>query len=179
MISDCVEILKYKMRIFIDTEFTDLLEPILISIGMVADSGEEFYVEVSYPDAKCTIFVRQEVLPHLRHETNSFCEVTEIRLILQTWIESVRRNDETIFLCFDYQTDWDLFANAIQDVPVWVKPNLCGSDFNKLLLYEYFKKNPGEFKHHALHDARANKYAYRPRDVSMFLNLLAKEPGVN
>jgi hypothetical protein len=33
-------------NVFIDTEFTDFLDPQLISIGLVAQSGEEFYAEL-------------------------------------------------------------------------------------------------------------------------------------
>jgi hypothetical protein len=33
-------------KVFIDTEFTDFNDPHLISIGLVAESGEEFYAEV-------------------------------------------------------------------------------------------------------------------------------------
>lgn len=35
-------------NVFIDTEFTDFLDPQLISIGLVAESGEEFYAELPY-----------------------------------------------------------------------------------------------------------------------------------
>jgi len=31
------------LKIFIDTEFTNLIAPQLVSIGLVAESGEEFY----------------------------------------------------------------------------------------------------------------------------------------
>ena len=40
-------------KIFIDTEFTDFIDIHLISIGMVAQSGEEFYAEVPYPHGSC------------------------------------------------------------------------------------------------------------------------------
>jgi len=35
-------------KIFIDTEFTDFIDPQLISIGLVSEFGEEFYAEVPY-----------------------------------------------------------------------------------------------------------------------------------
>jgi len=34
------------LKVFIDTEFTDFLDPQLISIGLVAQSGEKFYAEL-------------------------------------------------------------------------------------------------------------------------------------
>ncbi|MDO8729475.1 MAG: 3'-5' exoribonuclease [bacterium] len=164
------------MNVFIDTEFTDLLDPILISIGMVADTGEEFYAEVPYPDNKCTAFVREAVIPYLGREPNAFCSLSEMPRRIQTWLEIIRRKDEDIIVCFDYTADWDLFSQVIQyRIPSWVKPRLCGSDFNELLLYEYFKKNPSEVQHHALSDARANRFAYRPRDSETLLAQLLKK----
>jgi hypothetical protein len=41
---------------------------------------------------------------------------------------------------------------------------LCPSDFNRLYFFDYFKRHPQEFQHHSLHDAKANMFAYRPRD---------------
>jgi hypothetical protein len=34
------------LKVFIDTEFTDFIDPYLISIGLVAATGDEFYAEV-------------------------------------------------------------------------------------------------------------------------------------
>lgn len=38
------------LKVFIDTEFTDFLDPRLISLGLAAESGEGSYGEVPYPD---------------------------------------------------------------------------------------------------------------------------------
>lgn len=163
------------MNVFIDTEFTDLMEPILISIGMVADTGEEFYAEVPYPDNKCTPFVREAVIPFLGRDPNAYCSLIEMPRRLQTWLEIVRITNEDVIICFDYSTDWDLFAQVIQyRIPLWVKKKLCPSDFNELLLYEYFQKNPEQ--HNAICDARANRYAYRPRDSAELISkMFAKD----
>lgn len=60
------------MRYFLDTEFNDNVDPVgLISIGIVADDGREFYaIHDKYskgsPDSKtCNDWVRINVLPHL------------------------------------------------------------------------------------------------------------------
>ena len=154
------------MNVFIDTEFTDLFEPILISIGMVSDTGEEFYAEVPYPDYKCSAFVREAVLPLLRIEPQAPFTLTEMPTAMLKWFDVLRRQSETIYLCFDYQTDWDLFIDIMQyDIPTWIKPNLCGSKFDERRIDEYFRNHPGETRHHSLYDARANKYAYRADDV--------------
>jgi hypothetical protein len=54
------------LNIFIDTRFTNLMAPMLISLGMVSDRGEELYIEVPIPNEKCTTFVLETVLPLLR-----------------------------------------------------------------------------------------------------------------
>ncbi len=55
------------MKIYLDTEFTSLENPKLISIGLIAGDGQEFYRELttgwSLPD--CTMFVLGWVLPWL------------------------------------------------------------------------------------------------------------------
>lgn len=50
------------LRVFLDTEFTDFFEPKLISLGLVAASGEECYVEVEFPISECSEFVRDVVI---------------------------------------------------------------------------------------------------------------------
>ena len=54
------------MRLFVDTEFTDLLDCELLSIGIVSEDGREFYGERSDVDlARCGDFGRVAVLPQL------------------------------------------------------------------------------------------------------------------
>lgn len=54
------------MLLFLDTEFTDFTNPELISIGLVAEDGREFYAECSEFDrATCNAFVNTKVLPRL------------------------------------------------------------------------------------------------------------------
>jgi hypothetical protein len=51
------------MLVFLDTEFTGFLDPKLISIGMIAGTGEEFYAEVPFPDSSCSTFVQKTTIP--------------------------------------------------------------------------------------------------------------------
>jgi len=54
------------MRVFVDTEFTDFIDCDLISVGLVAEDGREFYGERSDFDMRaCSEFVRAAVLPQL------------------------------------------------------------------------------------------------------------------
>ena len=45
------------MRLFLDTEFTDLRVPELLSLGIVSESAGEFYVELPFNRAVCSPFV--------------------------------------------------------------------------------------------------------------------------
>ena len=151
------------MLLFLDTEFTDFIEPHLISLGMAAEYGEDFYAEVPYPDHACSAFVREAVVPLLRQIPHSFFTLDNLRLEIIKWLEIVRRDNEDVFICVDYEIDWDLFCEALDyRVPAWCHCKMVSQDINELMLY-YFFKTSGLPEHHALYDAQANRYAYRPR----------------
>lgn len=154
------------LRIFIDTEFTDFIEPHLISIGLAAEYGEEFYAEVPFPEETCSQFVRMTVIPLLGKVAHAACSNDELRGRLLTWLELVRPSGSDIEICFDYQTDWDLFAKALDfGIPPWCHPRLVAYGINELLRYEFHKRNNLQ-EHHALYDAQANRYAFRERSVT-------------
>ena len=100
-------------KIFIDTEFTDFIDIHLISIGMVAQSGEEFYAEVPYPHGSCNAFVRETVIPLLGRIQGAPCAVEHLYVKMTTWLRIVRPLEEDVEICFDYQSDWDLFSSAL------------------------------------------------------------------
>jgi len=55
-----------QIYVFIDSEFTSLAEPRLISLGAVATDGANFYCELSdWPRSSCSEFVRATVIPLL------------------------------------------------------------------------------------------------------------------
>lgn len=151
------------MLIFLDTEFTDFYSPALISMGLVTESEEEFYVEVPFPLHECSDFVHATVIPLLNQYQHAFCPLPELRLRILTWLEIVKRSGEDVEICIDFETDWDLFARALDHrVPTWCKPRHVWRNINELLLYSYYKQT-GLPEHHALYDARANRYAFRDR----------------
>lgn len=153
------------MLIFLDTEFTDFLDPVLISLAMVAVTGQEFYVEVPYPEIVCSAFVREAVIPLLQRYPNAYCELEALGTRITDWLEAVKPSDEDLEICIDYQTDWDLFSDALDNrVPPWCKMRHAGRDIDDALRYAYHKKS-GLPVHHALHDARAACYAFRNRPL--------------
>ncbi|MBB5390775.1 MULTISPECIES: 3'-5' exoribonuclease domain-containing protein [unclassified Herbaspirillum] len=150
-------------KIFIDTEFTDFVDIHLISIGMVAQSGEEFYAEVSFPELSCSDFVRETVIPLLGQIEGAHCSVEDLYIRITSWLKIVRPGEEEIEICFDYQSDWDLFSNALDNrAPSWCRPRHVSRNINELLRYKFHKESKLP-EHHALYDARANRYAFRER----------------
>lgn len=150
------------MNVFLDTEFTDLLEPILISLGMVSQQGEEFYIEVPYPDQKCTAFVREAVLPLLGKDPRAICEQGQAKDRILTWLKSVRSDAGDVYVCVDYEADWELLCEALDyEPPHWLRRKMIRQNLDQILLYE-FHIQTGLPQHHALHDAKANQYAYCP-----------------
>ena len=151
------------MLVFIDTEFTDFAMPELISLCMVGELGEECYIEVPFARARCSDFVREVVIPQLGNDPHAFCETTDLRARILKWLQIIKQAD-SIQICYDSEYDWRLFVQALEGrVPNWIEPCWIRSrEINKLLLYAYFKNHPDEREHHALTDAKANKFAYRP-----------------
>ena len=148
-------------NVFIDTEFTDFVDPQLISIGLVAETGEEFYAELPYDIWRCSDFVKETVLPLLGYAPNAEVAKDDLFEKLSQWLRIIRPRNEDICICYDYQTDWDLFYAALDGrVPTWCKGRLVANQINEMLRYEYHQKNVLP-EHHALNDARGNCYAYR------------------
>lgn len=152
------------MRVFIDTEFTDFAMPELISLGMAGEFEEECYIEVPFAMARCSDFVLDVVIPQLGKDPHAFCETENLREQILKWLQIIKR-DDPIQICYDSEYDWRLFVQGLEGrVPDWIEPCwMRSSEINKLLLYSYFKTHSGEREHHALADAKANRFAYRPR----------------
>lgn len=50
------------LKIFIAAEFSNFIDADLISLGLTAERGEEFYAEIPYPQATCSPFVNESQL---------------------------------------------------------------------------------------------------------------------
>lgn len=151
------------MNIFIDTEYTDILSPCLISIGMASEYGEEFYAEVPYPNHVCSEFTKEWVLPLLGRDPYAYFSLTNLHFEIIKWLEIVRRKNEDVCICVDSETDWHLFTKALNNrIPEWCSCRLIDNEIVELMLYDFFK-DPAYTEHHALHDALANRHAYRSK----------------
>jgi len=145
--------------IFVDTEFTDFKDPKLISIGIAAQTGEEFYAEVEHSIDDCSDFVRATVLPLLNK--NKTWSLQDLKGVLSAWIDTVRL-EGPVMVCYDSDYDrkmlYQIFGN---DTPNGIVFRCLGTSYvNKLKMYEWHVKSQ-QAVHHALYDARALKYAFR------------------
>lgn len=148
------------LKIFLDCEFTQLNhDSKLISLALVSESGEEFYVELTdtYVVEDCSDFVIQRVLPQLdpRRYGQSLIEA---KLSLRRFLEGF---DGELEVCSDEPNwDWDFFCYLVdvkeQPWPVHVMnqpTNLISlfSQVNAEVLEHVELCDP---PHHALLDAR-------------------------
>lgn len=158
------------MLLFLDTEFTgiDQSKPDLISIGLVDETGREFYAEL--PEAQWTVqcneWVHFNVVPYLWGGAYVLSE-SVLREKLVAWIEGIPQRTTIVTDC----PDADFFFQLKRLLPQWPR-NLAawpmqftawsmGDDWQPALqkfMDDYFR--PGRPKHHALHDAHALRECY-------------------
>lgn len=158
------------MRIFIDTEFTDHAHPDLISIGMVAEDGQSFYAErADYRYEDCSSFVRNEVLPLLRHKPDAACTTAELSRRLYEWFRAL---PEAVIVFYDFETDRRLLeASFLGPLPV----NLSRYELvdHKIFRHPAYKLgevltySPTFPPHHALADAKALREGYLRWEAAM------------
>lgn len=151
------------MRVFIDTEFTDFRNPRLISIGLVAEDGREFYCELAdgWSRADCSEFVLDTVLPLLAKGPVQSRSLAGHNII--EWLKSL---DDTITVISDIETDSRLFVMLIyphvgDQVTIGGEllsfPGSAMARRYEDLLDELLGNHPR--RHHALIDARGLRQA--------------------
>ena len=146
----------HDMKIWFDTEFIEDGKTIeLISIGMVAEDGREYYAEVAECDhSRADAWVRSNVLVHLTGETKSRAQIA------QDIIAFCGPSPEVWAYYADY--DWvalcQLFGRMIDLPEGW--PMYC-RDLKQLsdMWNRELPKQEG-MEHHALADARWTKMAW-------------------
>jgi hypothetical protein len=105
--------------VFLDTEFTDLDAPELLSLGLVTDSGKEFYAELdlSAPEglhrsARASAFVRAEVLTQWGRLSGAACSKRELGRRTGEWLQALAPTGP-IRIHFDCKADWTLMQKAL------------------------------------------------------------------
>lgn len=152
------------MRVFLDTEFTDLRQPRLMSIGLVAEDGCAFYCELldGWLPGQCTPFVLDTVLPLFEGPAVALPRETA-GARLAAWLASLGR--ECLVVVCDAQTDWLLMKALVE--PHEGSPRLSGELLSwpgqamarrhDDLIKELLGAHPR--RHHALVDAQALRQA--------------------
>ena len=149
------------MRLFVDTEFTDFIDCDLISIGIVSEDEREFYAERSDVDlSRCGDFARAAVLPQLGREPAIVGTEQDISAALQKWLVQF----DQVEVCFDYPTDFEWFFYLVRnaetlELPQAIKWRNIRRDLDAVNIEQYWREN-GRQTHHALHDAKANRFAF-------------------
>lgn len=151
------------MRVFIDTEFSNLHDQELISIALVAENGAEFYGESSDFDvARCSNFVREVVLPQLGTPVGRSMPYLELRREVQQWLGRISPRIRPV-VCYDFEGDLRLLEHLLggELPPGWRHENIW-TKLSSARVAEFFAEH-GQHQHHALWDARANRAGMKPK----------------
>jgi hypothetical protein len=166
------------MKYFLDTEFIEDGKTIdLISIGIVAEDGREFYAEVNDADlSKASDWVKENVLPHLwsrredKRDANRWTRDGGKGGLLyrgelkRDIVEFIGDDVKPEFWGYYADYDWVVFCQVFgtmmdlpKGFPMYCRDikQLCDSLGNPKL------PEQGKGEHHALADARWNKKAYQ------------------
>lgn len=161
--------------IYIDTEFTSLSDPQLISIGAAAETGEEFYGVVSdYPRRACTKFVVENVIPLLeKRQATVTGNFKKVALEFRKWLVVLNWAVGHCKLIVDDECDAELLRRLLSGFNFGFESSSCEtivvaihSDLKRKAAFEqYFAINPERYRHNALDDARALKAAFELADI--------------
>lgn len=140
--------------VFIDSEFTSLTEPRLISLGAVASDGSDFYCELSdWPRSACSEFVRNTVLPLLDGDAVPHPVAAES---FTRWLGE-RAEHAPVTLVSDSGFDRWAMADLLgrEDLPAhcgWLRVPIHYEQLDSAV------EGLGLRRHHALDDARALRH---------------------
>lgn len=159
------------MLVFFDTEFTDFIQIDLISVGLVAEDGREFYAERNdYRQEDCSDFVREAVLPLLRRFPNARFSEAQLSFRLREWLASLG----PFTLACDSFHDRDLLIDLLGDMP----PNFEGWLNLNEHMSEAYRQAEAAFHsggwpwHHALYDAQAMRAGWLAETVNQIAVVL-------
>lgn len=165
-------------KLFIDTEFTGLhAKTTLISIGIVADTGETFYAELTdYDTSQIDGWLDENVVKNLNIEWDDYSnneyriksDKRTVRTHLSSWLRQFGKC-LVISDCLSY--DWVLFCDifghafSVPDIIYYIPMDICtiflmkniDPDINR---ETYAGIDSGIQKHNALYDAIVIKKCY-------------------
>ncbi|MDI1251577.1 hypothetical protein [Thermomonas sp.] len=169
------------MIAFLDSEFTDLLDPQLLSLGLASLDAREFYAELDLESdiGKARLkasseFVRYNgVIDQWGRVPGALGTEWEMGRRAGEWILGLAADaGEKVEIAFDYSMDYELLEYAIRDAGLWeqvrevVIPRnvdaITGTITGELAAEECFRSLKARRlgRHHALADALALRAAY-------------------
>ena len=155
------------IRVYLDTEFTKFARPQLISLALVAESGQEFYGEsTDFVKVQCSDFVVENVLPLLQGG-EAAASLIDLRLKLVDWIATLPSPAEIIS---DFDGDIELLLQLLRiNAKATDRYNIAALTVldGEFVKSESFDRALDDYfiyvdsrRHHALVDARALIYAH-------------------
>jgi uncharacterized protein (DUF2384 family) len=171
------------LHVFVDTEFTSLLDPHLLPVGLVTPDGREHCVELDlaseFRRARLAITpwdVRENILDKFGAMPDAKCD-SEWKLgqRVGTWLLRLAEGspDGRIELLYDYGVDYELLVSALDECNLWPQVRVAASQANigaqtgtlrpELASDATFRalrrRTPSLLRHHALEDALALRAA--------------------
>ena len=141
--------------VFVDSEFSSLEAPALLSFGAAAAEGQTFYVELEHdPQVVCSSFVEQTVLPLMENSPTPRARAAER---FMAWLRDGAGGRPVRLISdsgFDRWALWELLA--AEDVPegvLWQRAPVAYSELDRLSEELRLRR------HHALDDALALRSA--------------------
>lgn len=150
-----IEVETHRTYVFVDSEFTSLDRPRLISVGAVATDATAFYCELDdWPREHCSEFVQRAVLPLL--DGNAVPSGVAAATFARWIAERADRSPLTIVSDsgFDRWAVAELLGR--EDLPggvAWQRVPVADADLDETA------RGLGLRRHHALDDARALRHA--------------------
>lgn len=170
------------MKVFVDTEFTDLLKPQLLSAGLVTESGEERYIEIDLQTRvgnelkkRATRFVHEHVLTQFGKRPQDIARQSQMGGRLVEWLlELAESSGERLEIVYDYAADAELLEASMRTTAGWRKleplvdwsivdylHEHADAEEAKAISLARTKAGDGLSDHHALADARALRDAFQ------------------
>lgn len=146
------------MLIFLDTAFTDPAHGDLISLALIAQTGEELYLEFTdYPKNRSSAFAREAVEPLLGRTPGAVLATQEAGSVHVT--DFLARHPGATIAC-NNNIDWWLLSELLAKAdPISVNAQNIRPLVDELRRQHYYVQHRA-LRNHALHDARACQYAY-------------------
>ena len=139
------------MKIYFDTEFTGLhKDTTLISIGLIAENGQEFYAEFDdYDESQCDDWIKENVIANLIHDkpelwdflgldvTRVYDDIIGVGTVLRRWLNQFDEDIQFVSDCCHYDMVLLIYllGETAFDLPRNVNP-VC-HDINQDIAYFY------------------------------------------